>query len=387
MKRTKHYCIFAANYLPNLGGVERYTYNLAKELLARGNKVTIVTSNVFSLPMQEELDGIEVFRMPCWNVLNGRFPIVKCNMMFRKLNRILRAKTFDLVIVQTRFYLHSLYGVSFAKKLKIPCITIEHGTNHFTVNNQLLDFFGHIYEHIISKMVRQKCHHFYGVSQDCCDWLRHFKINSDGILYNAIDLNDIYAKRQKLVENYREALPLKNKTIITYTGRLVREKGLLKLVEAVTRLQQKEPDLALVVAGDGDLYEHILQKKLPQVYMLGMLDFAHVVSLLEITDIFCLPTDYPEGFPTSVIEAAACECYIVTTKNGGSKELITDESFGTILTENTVEKIMEAIEYAVTNIEYRKKAVEKTYLKLCQQFTWKSTANEIIRVAEELEND
>lgn len=386
-KAEKHYCIFAANYLPNLGGVERYTYNLSKELIARRNKVTIVTSNIFSLPPQEKIDGIEIFRMPSWKVLNGRFPIAKYNATFYKLDQILRAKAFDFVIVQTRFYLHSLYGVSFAKKLKIPCITIEHGTNHFTVNNRILDFLGHIYEHAISRIVRRKCRHFYGVSQSCCDWLRHFKINPEGILYNAIDLNDIFRKRQKIVESYRETLLLKDKTIITYAGRLVREKGVLKLIEAVVRLQQMNPNLALIVAGDGDLYEHISQRKLPQVYILGMLDFAHIISLLEVTDIFCLPTDYPEGFPTSVLEAAACECYIITTANGGSKELIIDESFGMILSENTVEKIMEAIEYAAVNEEYREKAIEKTYSKLCQQFTWKSTADEVIRIAGAVEHD
>lgn len=41
--------MFSANYLPNVGGVERYTYNLAKKLAQRGNNVIIVTSNVFCL--------------------------------------------------------------------------------------------------------------------------------------------------------------------------------------------------------------------------------------------------------------------------------------------------------------------------------------------------
>ena len=34
MKRR--YCIFAAQYFPHLGGVERYTYNLAKKLIEAG---------------------------------------------------------------------------------------------------------------------------------------------------------------------------------------------------------------------------------------------------------------------------------------------------------------------------------------------------------------
>ena len=42
----KKYCIFSAQYLPHMGGVENYTYHLAKELVERGNSVTIVTCNV-----------------------------------------------------------------------------------------------------------------------------------------------------------------------------------------------------------------------------------------------------------------------------------------------------------------------------------------------------
>lgn len=49
MQKSKTYCIFAAQYFPHLGGVERYTYNLAKQLIQDGNKVIIVTSNVYHL--------------------------------------------------------------------------------------------------------------------------------------------------------------------------------------------------------------------------------------------------------------------------------------------------------------------------------------------------
>lgn len=318
----KHYCIFAANYLPNLGGVERYTHNLARELLARGHKVTVITSNVFSLSYEECIDGINIFRMPCWNILGGRFPVSKFGKQFLKLNQKLHGQKFDFAIVQARFYVHSFYAVRFAREANILCIVIEHGTNHFTVNNRALDFCGHLYEHMISSLVKNNCQHFYGVSNDCCNWLRHFGITADGILYNAVDLSDISKKLENPVEDYRKKLSLQDKIIVTYAGRLVREKGILKLLDAVKQLQTRERNICLLIAGDGELYSNILQANLADVYLLGKLDFEHVISLLRNTDIFCLPTDYPEGFPTSVLEAAACGCYIVTTTNGGSKELI-----------------------------------------------------------------
>ena len=54
---NQNYCIFAAQYFPHLGGVERYTYHLAKELIRRGDRVVIVTSNVQRLPSYEKMDG------------------------------------------------------------------------------------------------------------------------------------------------------------------------------------------------------------------------------------------------------------------------------------------------------------------------------------------
>ena len=75
-KTKKRYCIFAAQYFPHLGGVERYTYNLARKLIEDGNEVVVVTSNVYKLLEYEQVDEIPVYRVPCWNLLAGRYPVL-----------------------------------------------------------------------------------------------------------------------------------------------------------------------------------------------------------------------------------------------------------------------------------------------------------------------
>ena len=99
---NQSYCIFAAQYFPHLGGVERYTYHLAKELTARGDRVVIVTSNVQRLSSYECMDGIPVYRFPCLNLLDGRFPVLKPTGDFFKIHRQLKHQRFDKVIVNTR---------------------------------------------------------------------------------------------------------------------------------------------------------------------------------------------------------------------------------------------------------------------------------------------
>ena len=69
-------CIFSALYLPNMGGVERFTDSLAAELAAEGHSVIVVTSNTHGLSNREVLDnGVEVTRLPCKSFIDGRYPV------------------------------------------------------------------------------------------------------------------------------------------------------------------------------------------------------------------------------------------------------------------------------------------------------------------------
>ena len=70
--------IFSAQYLPTVGGVERYSNSLAKELISKGHSVTVVTSSIESQPEQEvDTDGINIIRLPVIPLMSGRFPVLK----------------------------------------------------------------------------------------------------------------------------------------------------------------------------------------------------------------------------------------------------------------------------------------------------------------------
>ena len=173
----KRYCIFSAQFLPHMGGVERYTYYLAKELVGRGNAVTVVANNTTKGPDYECIEGIEVYRFPCYELINGRFPVPKMmNRTYQKINRVLNQKIFDMVIINTRFYIHSLHAAKFAKQKGIYSICIEHGTSHLSVHNAILDKVGAIYEHFHTAILKRYCKNFYGVSQACTEWSEHFNI-------------------------------------------------------------------------------------------------------------------------------------------------------------------------------------------------------------------
>ena len=366
----KKYCIFSAQFLPHMGGVERYTYYMAKELIARGNQVLVVTNNTTESVDYELLEGIQVYRFPCYPLINGRFPVPKLNSSFWKIHHILKQKHFDLVIINTRFYIHSLYAARYAKKKKIPSICIEHGTSHLSIHNQVLDFWGAAYEHFHTWILKHYCKNYYGVSEACNRWTEHFNIKAKGILYNSIDLEEISEIKSNVIPVFRKKYHIsKDAIVVTFTGRLLKEKGLPSLLNVVERLQKEFDNLYLFIAGDGDMKDEIEKRKTDNIIPLGRIGFEDIITLLNETDVFCLPS-FSEGFSTSILEAAACKCYILTTARGGAKELLIDEKYGCVIPDNREETLYSALKEVLLDGERRKNGVELTYRRLEQYFTW-----------------
>ena len=157
--------------------------------------------------------------------------------------------------------------------------------------------------------------------------------------------------------------------MITFTGRLLREKGLLPLTQAFSQLQKIYPDTYLCIAGDGDLEQELRAIDDSHMKILGRLDAGEIIDLLRITDIFCLPS-VSEGFSTSLLEAAACGNYIVVTDTACPYELLPDHTGGTILRELSASAIADGLCHALEHPKERQTAIKNTYQKLTENFTW-----------------
>lgn len=376
-------CIFASHYFPYLGGIERYTYNLSRALMAMGDEVLIVTNNDVKEKSFEVMEGIGVLRLPCFNFMGGRYPVTKPDREFRIYLKKLMEKDFDLVLINARFYPHTLLGAGFAKKKGVRCIILDHGTSHMTVGRKLPDLVFAAVEHILTFGDKILCKEYFGVSQACCKWLEHFGIQAKGALYNAVDAEEIQKLAKNPVEDYRKYWKLsKDTSLIVYTGRLIKEKGIFKLIEAVETIDS-EKKVCLLIAGDGEEMEAVKERESERVKALGRLDFKEIASLLGQAEVYCLPTEYPEGFPTSVLEAAAAGCYVVTTNRGGSGELILDSSYGTILENVTVERLKQTLESVLEHEEERRHAAQKAQKRVYELFTWDKTAQKVHNLAEQ----
>lgn len=368
----KKIAIFTGYYLPHIGGVERYTYHIAKEFSKHGHKVYIITCRYdMQLPEIEEANEATIYRLPTYSLFVNRHPILKFNKRQKELMNMLQEEKIDYCIFQTRFWQTTLQGGFFSKKNKIPSILIEHGTSHFTQDNKLIEIAGAWYEHFLTNIVKSFHTDFYGVSNSCVKWLEHFHIKGKGVFYNSIDTTEYetYCNSQYPLKIAKETLK------IVFVGRVIQNKGVYELVEAYHDLK-KRYNISLIIAGEGPLLEN-LKKENEDIIFTGSLTHDEVMKLYNSSDIFINPS-YSEGLPTTVLEAGLMKCAVVATDVGGTSEIIEDRKEG-LLCKPKVLDIIDKLEVLIKDKALRETLGENLHKKVINQFSWNNTAKKIIK--------
>lgn len=372
-------CVFSALYLPSMGGVERFTDSLAAELVAEGHSVIVVTNNTHGLSNSEVLDnGVEVIRLPCKNLINGRYPVPIKNSCYHGLMADLESRRVDGVLVNTRFYLHSLIGVRYAESKGLKAVVLDHGSAYLTLGSKPLDWAIERYEDGITDWLKRRDVDFYGISKKSVEWLSHFGICAKGVISNAIDVEAYRAQSSR--KRFRKELGIAQSALfVAFVGRLVLEKGVRQLLESMGELQSE--DIHLVIAGEGPLSAEIEICGLPNVHMLGRLDGADVAALLMDSDILCLPTR-SEGFSTTLLEASACGVPCIVPDVGGAQELISDRENGFILKEVTAHELSNVLLESYEKMTELRKMGALSLSAVEASFSWSRTAKSALRALE-----
>lgn len=115
---------------------------------------------------------------------------------------------------------------------------------------------------------------------------------------------------------------------LVFVGRVVEQKGLGQLFEAMRLLVPERPDLTLTVVGDGPHREMLIERTRAmglgdRVDFVGARSQAEVAGILSRSDVFSLPS-YAEGVPVVIMEALGAGVPVVSTYVGGIVELVED---------------------------------------------------------------
>lgn len=369
--------IFSALYLPSYGGVEQFSANLARELLSEGHEVSVVTCDTAGLgPYETTEDGVRLFRMPCRPVAGGRLPLPRHGRAYARLWREVRAIPADGVLVNTRFYPHSVLGLRYAREQGLRAVLLDHGSSHLGFGDPRIDWAVRRYEHLATARTKRYHPDYYGISDKSLAWLSHFGIEGKGVIHNAIDAPAFRALASPRDIRRELGIPEED-LVVAFTGRLVVDKGTDCLVGIAEELARRGRAAHLVVAGVGPEQEAMAARVLPNLHLLGRLERADVSALLRSSDVFVLPSK-TEGMPTSVLEAAAWGVSSVTCAVGGVREIMPDESFGMVVEDVDPVRWADILDGYLSNREELARKGERCRERVEQCFCWPQTAAAVL---------
>src|SRR3989339_363646 len=300
--------IFAGYYFPFRGGYVESIHGLVNRLVKKKYQVTIVTCNVYQSSLEEFIDGVRILRLPSWYALNKTYAIPKPTITFLRIIWDLWREKYDIISTQTRFFPTSFLGAFLAFIKRIPLIHTERGSCHSVVQSRFVDIASRLIDHTLGFFIVRVARQNIGVSKAACDFLKHIGAKHISRIPNGVKLISSLSNEEK--RKLKEKWGFSSKDyILLFVGRLIYAKGLQDVLAIIPSLINEQPNLKLVIVGDGQYSTDLrkLQTNLhlgKKVRFLGLLQAAEVEECLQIADAFVNPS-HSEGLPRSVLEAAA----------------------------------------------------------------------------------
>ena len=146
-----------------------------------------------------------------------------------------------------------------------------------------------------------------------------------------------------------------------YVGRIIKEKGIIELLNAFIDVNKKINNVKLILVGEVDDYNPsnvfpYLKKIIKKNENVKFYNFDdNIKKYLELSSCIVLPS-YREGLPKSILEGMAMSRPAIVTNVPGCKDLVTDNYNGLLCLPKNKDSLKEAL-LRFINFEYSKKKI------------------------------
>ena len=164
---------------------------------------------------------------------------------------------------------------------------------------------------------------------------------------------------------------------VLFVGRIVPEKGVHVLAQAMEQLLARGVALQAVVLGGAGFsdrsatpYIRELQRIAPpNLSFDGYCSGAALGEKFQQADIFCVPSVWQEALGLVVVEAMASGLPVVASRSGGIPELLADGG-GLLVDRGSASQLADALEMLASNIALRREIAREAYASFQTNFTW-----------------
>lgn len=351
--RARHILTLAWEYPPKvIGGLARHVGYLSRALVQAGHHVTVLTQGDAALPPEEKDQGVHVLRLPVHEPRPRDFTGWVKRLNFEMIEQAIRlyaeGQRFD--VLHAHDWLAAYAGKTLKHGLAIPLIATVHATEYGRNNglhNDLQRYISTVewsltYEawRVIccSRFMEQEIHRVFQTPLD------KIRVVPNGVPLPAAAAESIESSKGEPVSvrpsasdpvsaltpddaEFRRTLAAPHEPLLFFMGRLVFEKGIHVLLEALPQILLRHPGVRVVVAGDGPLKGQLEQQAralgvAERVTFYGFADDEQRDRLLRVAQVAVFPSLY-EPFGIVALEAMAAGVPVVVGAVGGFAEIVT----------------------------------------------------------------
>jgi glycosyltransferase involved in cell wall biosynthesis len=248
---------------------------------------------------------------------------------FHAINKIFFTAPPDIIYITTsRSRFGAIKDIGFillARLRKIPVVNHLHGNTFQSFRNSL----GFLYRNLLDWTYRYihlsiVLHEKFTSTYDCYPLMKTTVVN------NFVSHEILEFKFSKTIEPT---------TInILFLSNIIKEKGVLELMDAVCNLSSKYPNsIKLKIAGNFIDSSNITNSSLIEKFnktlsisnsieYIGIADMPTKIALLDWAHVFALPSYTPgEAVPLSLLEAMCAGCYIIISDHGILPDLLNNQ--------------------------------------------------------------
>jgi glycogen(starch) synthase len=315
-----------------VGGLGRHVDALARELAAAGHDVCVVTRGEAGAPVDEVRDGVRVRRAAA-DPLAIDFTTETLLAWTQAAEHALLRAALPLVrrwrpdVVHAHDWLVAQSAVTLSRTTRSALVVTMHATEagrHMGWLPKPLNLAIHSVERWLAREARAVI--------TCSSAMRGeaislFELDPDtvSVVPNGIDGRRWRAPAAAVAEARKRHAP-PDGPLIVFAGRLVHEKGVQTLLDALPAVRRTHPALRLLVAGTG-VFEDQLQARARRrrlartVEWAGFVPEADLAAILGAADVVAVPSLY-EPFGIVALEAAAAHSPVVLARTGGLDDLV-----------------------------------------------------------------
>lgn len=271
-----------------------------------------------------------------------------------------------------------LFALDYATRRKIPAVSSYH--THFV---SYLPYYGlEAVANLLWKFLRwfhNRCSRTYAPSPSTLHELVRRGIRHVELWQRGVDLTRFSPQHRS--ESLRQDLSPEGYPVVLYVGRLVREKDLGDLAQAVKLLDEWGVKFRLALVGDGPMRAE-LEKAIPQACFAGYQHGEALARWFASADVFAFPST-TETFGNVVLEAFASGLPVVGVRSGGVMDLVTPHRDGFLVAPHDPEAFAQALRVLLEDGELRRTMGHRALAKAAS-YRWEVVNSRLIQSYQEV---